>query len=205
MREQVLKTAHALTVDKGWDRVRLSEIAEVVGVSRPTIYKEFGDKTGLGDAMIVAEAERFLAGIAVALDEHAQDAPAAILAAVRYTLDEAERSPLLKAVLTSNRDGSETPASGDDGTRPGGGAGMLPLLTTSHSMLHTASASLTAWFAHHFPELDAVDIADGVDALVRLTVSHLVLPEDSRDATARRITLVALRYLRLDDLPSARR
>ncbi|MGN6609935.1 MAG: TetR/AcrR family transcriptional regulator [Jatrophihabitans sp.] len=206
MRERVLLTAHALTVEKGWDRVRLSEIAEIVGVSRPTIYKEFGDKAGLGDAMLVAEAERFLAGITTTLEEHAEDAAAAILAAVAYTLDEAERSPLLKAVLTSNRDSAEASGGGDgrsDANR-GGGTGMLPLLTTSHSMLHTASAALVTWFADHFPDLAPVDVADGVDALVRLTVSHLVLPDDTREGTSRRITLVALRYLRLDDIATSR-
>ena len=191
MREQVLVTAHALTVEKGWDRVRLSEVAAAVGVSRPTIYKEFGDKAGLGDAMIVAEAERFLTGITVVLNDHVGDASAAILAAVAFTLDEAERSPLLKAVLTSNRDPSVAPPH-DAGT------GMLPLLTTSHSMLHTASATLSTWFTDHFPTLNARDVSEGVDALVRLTVSHLVLPEGDRESTAHRITLMALRYLNLD-------
>lgn len=192
MREQVLLAAHALTVEKGWERVRVAEIASLVGVSRPTLYKEFGDKQGLGDALVVREAERFLEGIRSVLDEHSGDAGAAITAAVRYTLDEATASPLLKAVLTSNR-------AGDAVADTSGSTGMLPLLTTSASLLQVASQELVTWFGEHFPLLDSSDVADGVDALVRLTVSHLVLPTADSEVTGRRISQVALRYLGLDE------
>lgn len=191
LREQVLQAAHALTVEKGWERVRISEIASLVGVSRPTLYKEFGDKQGLGDAMVVKEAERFLTGIGDVLDANAGDARAAVTAAVRFTLDEAERSPLLKAVLTSART-SPPEAGGERAT------GVLPLLATSALMLHTASQTLSIWFTEHFPDLDVDDVAGGVDALVRLVVSHLVLPDGDSEQTGQRISVVALRYLRLE-------
>lgn len=190
VREQVLTTARALTVERGWDRVRVAEIASLVGVSRPTIYKEFGDKQGLGDALVISEAERFLDGIRSVLGEHSGDPAAAIAAAVRYTVDEAAASPLLKAVLTSNR-----PADGSDETT--GGTGVLPLLTMSASLLHVTSQSLVGWLGDQFPELEASEIDDSVDALVRLTVSHLVLPSGDSTETGRRISEVALRYLGL--------
>lgn len=190
VREQVLIAARALTLERGWDRVRISEIASLVGVSRPTIYKEFGDKAGLGDALVLQEAERFLAGIATVLEDNAGDAAAAVTAAVRFTFDEAERSPLLKAVLVSNRPGEQPHA------EP---TGVLPLLPTSRSMLQTASLALTTWFCDHFAQLDATDVADGIDALVRLTISHLVLPGSDPDQVSHQLCLVALRYLGLPD------
>lgn len=190
VREQVLVAARALTLEKGWERVRISEIASLVGVSRPTIYKEFGDKAGLGDALVLQEAERFLAGIAAVLEDNAGDAAAAVTAAVRFTFDEAERSPLLKAVLVSNRAGDQADAAP---------TGVLPLLPTSRSMLQTASETLTAWFCEHFVQLDADDVAGGIDALVRLTVSHLVLPGGDPGQVSRQVCVVALRYLGLPD------
>ncbi len=190
VREQVLVTAHALTVERGWDRVRVAEIASLVGVSRPTIYKEFGDKQGLGDALVVREAERFLDGIRSVLGEHSGDPATAIAASVRFALDEAATSPLLRAVLTSNRP-AQSPAESVDGT------GVLPLLTMSASLLQVASESLVGWLIEQFPELKAAEIDDSVDALVRLTVSHLVLPSGDSTQTARRISEVALRYLGL--------
>lgn len=191
MREQVLATAHVLTVEKGWDRVRVAEIAALVGVSRPTLYKEFGDKQGLGDALVVREGERFLTGIRHVLDEHSGHASEAVTSAVRFTLDEAAASPLLKAVLTSS--------TADDTAEIDRSTGMLPLLTTSTTLLQIASNELVCWFTDRFPQLDNEDVADGIDALVRLTVSHLVLPAGDSDTTGRQISRVALRYLGLDE------
>lgn len=168
IREQVLRATRELTIEKGWEQVRVSEVAEVVGVSRPTLYKEFGDKQGLGDALVVAEGQRFLEGIHAILAEHTGDVQGGITAAVRFTLREAEASPLLKSVLTSNH-------SGDD--RAGAPTtGVLPLLPTSASLLQLSSAALVAWFHDHFADLDSEDVEEVADVLVRLTVSHVVLP-----------------------------
>lgn len=186
LREEAIRAAHALTLQKGWDRVRVSEVAALIGVSRPTLYKEFGDKQGLGDALVLEEAERFLVGIGATLDDHRNALEEAIPAAVRYTLDEASSSPLLKSVLTSP---------GAD-SRPEE-TGVLPLLTMSASMLELASARLVGWIGKHFPQLDSDDVIDGVDALIRLTISHVVLPTSDSVETGRRISEVALRYLGL--------
>ena len=63
VRAAVLETAHDLIAERGWDRVRMSEIAEAVGVSRALLYKEFGDKPGLGEAVALREAARLIEGI----------------------------------------------------------------------------------------------------------------------------------------------
>lgn len=184
LREQALQEAQALTVDRGWAQVRMGEVAARTGVSRPTLYKEFGDRQGLGEALVLRETERFLTGIGEVLEQHATDVAAGILAAVEYVLAEAEASPLLRGILTSAR-------AGDDD--------LLPLLTTrSAPVLAAATHTLVSWFHEHFPELDPEDLADSADALARLAVSHLVLPAEDRAGTARRLTRVALRCLRLD-------
>lgn len=184
VRDHALDAARTLTVDKGWARVRMGEVAALTGVSRPTLYKEFGDKQGLGEALIMSETERFLVGISATLAAHPQDAAGGIAAAVEHVLAEADASPLLCAILTSARDADNE---------------LLPLLTTrSAPVLEAATRTLIAWFDEHFPQLDPQDLADAVDALVRLTVSHLVLPVDDRSATVRRLTRIALRTMRLD-------
>jgi len=181
VREQVLDVAHRLTIEVGWEKVRVGDVAVAVGVSRPTLYKEFASKSDLGDAMVLREIDRFLAGIAAVLDAYTDDATAAVTAAVRFTLDEAHANPLLHAVLTSTR---------------GGDGSLLPVLTTrSGPLLAAATAALSGWFAQHFPQLPAADVAEGVDALVRLTVSHLVQPAVSQADTADRLARVAVRYL----------
>jgi len=182
LRESALEIAHELTIEQGWDRVRVSEVASRTGVSRPTIYKEFGDKQGLGESLILRETERFLVGVAHALQTHPDDLPAGIAAAVQLTLERAAASPLLRATLTSAR----------------GVDALLPALTTrSAPVLSTASELLHAWFTEQLPDRDPGELREAVDALVRLTVSHIVLPAHDHAETARRLSAIALRYLNL--------
>jgi AcrR family transcriptional regulator len=181
--EQALDAAHRMLVEHGWDKLRFGEVATAVGVSRPTLYAAFGSKDGLAEALVLRETDRFLTGVAQELDRHGQDLRGAIEAAVAYTLAEAERSPVLHAVLTSARPGSES---------------LLPLLTTrSQPVLDAATTVLSAWVAEEHPGAPEEEIRFGVDALVRLVVSHLVLPAPDESETPARLAELAVRYLEL--------
>ena len=68
VRERALEVASRLTVERGWHQVRFVEIADEVGVSRPTMYSEFGNKAGLGEALVLAETTSFLGGLVEALE-----------------------------------------------------------------------------------------------------------------------------------------
>lgn len=185
VRDHALDVAHRMTVDVGWEQVRVGSIAEQAGVSRPTIYREFGDKEGLGEALVMREVERFLEGITATLNAHATDIGAAVGAAVRFTLDEAGRNPLLHAVLTASRAGSTS---------------LLPFLTSrSGPLLSVATAVLSSWFAEHHPEYEDRVLAEALDAVVRLMVSYLVLPASTPDETATVIARIATRYLGVPD------
>lgn len=191
LRQLALEAAYGETVDKGWDKVRVGQIATSIGASRAMLYKEFGDKQGLGEALVLHEAERFLAGIKEVLAGFPTDAAGGIQASVHFTLAESEKSPLLRAVLVSYRDPTLNPGAVD--TRKG----MLPLITTSGRLLDVASETLGAWLHQQFPQLDATDVQNATDALVRLTVSHLALPGADAKATGQQVSEVALRYLGL--------
>ncbi len=195
VRAAVLETAHDMIVERGWDRVRMGEIADTVGVSRALLYKEFKDKPGLGEAVVLREAVRFVDGIEGVLECFRSDVSRGLAAAVDYTLEEAERSPLLRAVLIANGDPTSQSATG-----------MLPLLTTSARSLDLATRSLARWVTSNFPDLDVQEVFDAADALVRLTVSHLALPTGSRSDTSHKITEVGRRYLGLpaENLSAAR-
>ena len=183
VRESALRAAQELTVAKGWARVRMAEVAERTGVSRPTLYKEFGDKQRLGEALVLAETERFLTGVAGVLARHDGDVRAAITAAVTYTLDEAVTSPLLRAVLTSAHPGD------DD---------LLPLLTTrSRPVLDAAGLLVRGWLHEQQPRLDRDHVASTADVLVRLAVSHIVLPDEDSATSAASLADIALRLLGL--------
>jgi AcrR family transcriptional regulator len=181
VRDEALDACHALAIERGWAQVRLSEVATAIGVSRPTLYKEFGSKDGLGEALVRRETERFLVGVKETLDAHDGDVEGALRAAVHFALVTAEANPLLHAVLTATR---------------GGDDGLLPMLTTRSSpVLDPATDALTAWFGTHAPEYDPAEVRDAVDVTVRLVVSHLVLPGPDPEASARLLAEVAVRYL----------
>lgn len=179
--QAALDVAQELLVEKGWDKLRFGEVATRIGVSRPTLYAAFGSKEGLAEALVLRETERFLTGIGEVLAGHAGDAQAAVSSAVAFTLAEAGRSPVLHAILTSSRSGSDS---------------LLPLLTTrSRPVLQAATSVLVGWYVEHFPGLPEEEVREGVDALVRLVVSHLVLPADDAERTPERLARLAIRYL----------
>ena len=179
VRERVLEAAHRHTVERGWERVRVGEVAVDSGVSRPTLYREFGNKDGLGEALMVREADRFFAAISAVLDEEHADSGAAIGAAARLTLDEAESNPLLHAVLTGSRVGD---------------AGLLPFLTTrSDTIRETGRVLIGDWLSAHEPSLDVAVVDETVDAVVRLTISHLVAPSLPSDEVGERMARLVRR------------
>jgi hypothetical protein len=102
------------------------------------------------------------------------------VAAVEFTLHEAADNPLLKAVLASAR----------------GTDDLLPFLTTrSEPVLVAARAKMIAGILEREPGHDPADVALVAESLVRLTVSHLVLPTAPVETTARQLALLASRAL----------
>ncbi len=181
-RDAMLAAAHRLAIARGWGAVRMGAVAAEVGVSRQTLHTEFGTKEALGQALVLSVTEQFLLGVTKALDEHHGHLRDGLRAAVDFTLRLAERDPLLQTVLASSR------AVGD--------ATLLPLLTSrSQPLLSRASDALQTWIAGHHPELDAGQVADVVDSVVRLVVSHVVLPVDPPESVAIRIATLAERGL----------
>lgn len=162
-RQLLLDAAADVVVAGGWSRARMADVARAAGVSRQTLYYEFGSKDGLAQALALREAQRYADGAEAA--RSAEDtSPAAVLrAGVEYTLREAADNPLLKAVLTDGYDE--------------GGNGLLPLLTTRADALHAAAAERCA--AHllaTWPALPHDDVRLVADLVTRLIVSHLILP-----------------------------
>ncbi|MFG2576217.1 TetR family transcriptional regulator [Streptomyces sp. NPDC048481] len=179
LKERILDAAHERVATEGWDRLKMTHIATTAGVSRQTVYTEYGSKAAIGQALVMREVERFLTGIQDQLLAHGQDMRAAITAAIRYTLRTAADNSLLKAILTSSR-------GGDDDL-------LTHLTTRSEPLLDTAIGMLTAYVAEAWPEIDAHSRGLAVEAVVRLTVSHLVQPVLPPDLCADRIAEVTMR------------
>ena len=189
-RQRVLQAAREIVIAGDWGSTRMADVAARAGVSRQTLYNEFGNKDGLAVAMSAAQTEWFLGRTQSELDAHPDDPIAGIRAAVTFTLDAGSDDPLLKATLSSARGASD----------------LLPLLTTRAEPLLTASRQqLTTYLTEHWPELAHRDIALVADSLIRLTVSHLVLPLDPSEVVADQLAELAARALHLPAHPSSAR
>jgi AcrR family transcriptional regulator len=151
-------------------------------VSRQTLYNEFGGKDGLAQALSLAETVWFLDHSQAILDEHPDDPIAGIRAAACFTLDAGADDPLLKAVLSGARGASE----------------LLPFLTTRAEPLLAASRQqMTTYLTDHWPQLAYRDIELVAESLIRLTVSHLVLPLAPSEQVADQLAELAARALHL--------
>ncbi|MCZ0981757.1 TetR family transcriptional regulator [Streptomyces diastatochromogenes] len=179
LREQVLDAAYGLVAADGWGGLRMAGIARAAGISRQTLYNEFGSKEAIGKALVQRELEAFLLGIQRELDAHRGQLEAAAAAGVGYTLQQAVDNPLVKGVLLAARGGE------DD---------LLAYLTTRpEPVFGTAMTMLDAYATEAWPDVDAESRGLAVETIVRLTVSHIVQPVGPPEESARRIARITAR------------
>lgn len=188
LRDEIVDAARAQTIAGGWEAVRMASVAAAAGVSRQTVYNEFGNKAGLAKALAQREADRFIGDVRAALWAYHDDPRAAAYAAIAHTLTEAASNSLIKAILTSARGGC------DD---------LLPYLTTrAELLLAEASGTLLEWADSRLPAGDRARMAFAADSVVRLVVSHIVLPLAPPEQIARDLANLAVRLFSEAALPA---
>jgi AcrR family transcriptional regulator len=184
LRERLLDAAAELTCADGWNAVTMGAVADRVGISRQSVYKEIGSKAALGEAVISRETDRVLTGVIGRLREHGEDAVAGIPAAVDYVLAAGADNPLIKAILVGAH---------------GGDADLLPLLAARpEPVLARAIAVVGAEARDLYRDLPVPpQTLDRLsEIVVRLTLSHLMQPTgpiEEAVAQARTIVEDALR------------
>jgi AcrR family transcriptional regulator len=153
---------------RAWSEITMSDIAGAAGVSRQTLYKEFGSRDEFGQAFVIHEGERFLDGVEAAVLEHLDDPRAAVGAALETFLRTAGEDPLVRILLS------------DDGT-----GGMLPFVTTQGMpVVQWATARLTATIEKGWPQAPDADVKLLAESLVRLAISYITAPSDPPEKTA---------------------
>jgi AcrR family transcriptional regulator len=162
LRETLFDAARDAMQDRPWAEVTMAEIAAAAGVSRQTLYKEFGSRDEFAQLFVVREGTRFLDAVEQSVRAHLDDPRAALAAALGVFLTAAAEDPLVRTLLT------------DDGT-----GGMLPLVTTqSQPLVAFASARLTDVIHDGWPQVARSDAELLAECLVRLAISYAMLPKD---------------------------
>ncbi|WP_199552845.1 TetR/AcrR family transcriptional regulator [Streptomyces sp. N35] len=93
-RESLLDAAYTALQRRSWSTVRMVDVAAVAGVSRQTLYNEFGSKDGLARALVRRETDAYLAGADRALAE------GGLPRLAEWTVAAARTNALIRAVLT---------------------------------------------------------------------------------------------------------
>lgn len=173
-RDRLLRHAERMAAELPWHEVTMAKLAGAAGVSRQTVYNEFGTKQGLAQAVGLTVAGRLLVEFQRAARDEDGLEPAlrdGLLAAFEM----ADDSPLVRAVLTGR--------SGD---------GLLTVVTTDASgILDLAGTTIGAAVRARWADLDPDDVDLAVDAAIRLFVSHLLQPSLPRPAVAAQIARMA--------------
>ncbi len=184
LRESLLDAATELLPERGYAALRMADVATRAGVSRQTVYNEFGNKAALVQAVVLRTTSEFLEGIRLRF-EHAEELLDGIHGAVVYTIEHARENRLVAAAL-----GTEA---GED---------LLPLLTTKGEPILSAATEIAAGQYREFePSLSVRSAAVLAETVVRLSLSHLVMPSHPADEAAASVVAVlapAIRALTTD-------
>lgn len=168
LRDTLFDAARDELQQRAWADITMADIASAAGVSRQTLYKEFGNRDEFSAAFVIREGERFLDAVEQAVRAHLDDPSAAVAAALEVFLVTAGEDPLMRILLS------------DDGT-----GGMLPLVTTQSMPVVTwASARIAAVMRDGWPSASEHDAQLLAETLVRLAISYVTVPKGTPQATA---------------------
>ena len=166
LRSTLFDAARDELARRRWNEVTMADIAAAAGVSRQTLYKEFGSREQFARALILREADRFVGAVEEAMDAHLGDPEAALLAAFGLFLSVAAEDPLVRAAI----------AGGDE---------MLPLVTTQgQPLVERSTERLQAAITSRWPQVSPHDAALLAECLVRLAISYATLPAGPAGTTA---------------------
>ncbi len=177
LRDTLLDAARRELEQRAWSEVTMADIAAAAGVSRQTLYKEFGSRETFAQAFVLREAERFIVAVETALDAHLDDPIAALTAAFGLFLSAAAEDPLIRAAIA-------------------GSGEMLPFVTTQgQPLVQGAAERLSLAILARWPQAAAEDATLLAECLVRLGISYVALPVRPAGMTAASIAQLLGPYI----------
>ena len=167
LRDSVLDAVGELLADDAWSDVTMSEVATRAGVSRQTLYNAFGNREELAQAYLMREAGRFLEAIEDAVTSNVDDPRRALTQAAELFLSLASTHPMVRALST--QEGEE----------------LIALATVrGGALLIGMTDRLSELILSNWPRVDPEGARLLAATLVRLAISHAVLPTGEPERTA---------------------
>ncbi|ULE33584.1 TetR family transcriptional regulator AlkX [Mycobacterium sp. IDR2000157661] len=182
LRDSILDGMRDLLLVRDWSSITLSDVAKTAGISRQTIYNEFGSRQGLAQGYALRLADRLVDQIDDAIFTNTGDIYTAFLHGFQDFFTESAADPLVISLL-------------DGSTKPD----LLQLITTDSAPIITrCSTRLTDLFMNSWVRASAEDAGVLARAIVRLAMSYVSMPpeadHDVAHDLARLMTPFAERY-----------
>jgi AcrR family transcriptional regulator len=169
LRDLVLDAMRDLLGSKDWSSITLADVAKVAGISRQTIYNEFGSRQGLAQGYALRLADRLVDAVDFAINSNVGDIDAAFLQGFHSFFTESASDPLVISLLT----GVAKPD-------------LLQIITTdSAPIIARASSRLTESFMHSWVQASEEDAGVLARAIVRLAMSYVSMPPEADHDVAR--------------------
>ncbi|NBM15356.1 TetR/AcrR family transcriptional regulator [Streptomyces sp. GC420] len=178
-RDALLDAAYTALSGRAWAAVRMVDVAAAAGVSRQTLYNEFGSKDGLARALVRRETDAYLAGVERALGS-ARSPVDRLAAAAEWTVRAARVNPLVHAALT----GCWGPRLPGPGTGPVRSRSSIPaqrradagLPSPAELLLQVRDRAVAATVNGAAPREVAAQYARTCETAVRLALSCVLAP-----------------------------
>jgi AcrR family transcriptional regulator len=169
LRDSILDGMRELLLTRDWSSITLTDVAMVAGISRQTIYNEFGSRQGLAQGYALRLADRLVDQIEDAINGNVGDMYAAFLQGFRDFFTESAADPLVISLLTGT-------------TKPD----LLQLITTdSAPIIVRCSQRLTESFMNSWVRTSEEDAGVLARAIVRLAMSYVSMPPEADHDVAR--------------------
>jgi AcrR family transcriptional regulator len=164
LRDTLIGAARDQLGRTAWGDVRMADVAEAAGVSRQTLYNEFGSRQKLAEALVVREIEGFLAGVEQTVNANLDDPPVAVAAAFDGFLLAAAENPLFMEAITGERED------------------LLPIIATEAKPgIERATEGVMAIILGAWPQIEEREARLFSEAVVRVAFScAMVHTESSR-------------------------
>jgi AcrR family transcriptional regulator len=169
LRDSVLDAMRDLLLTRDWSAVTLADVAKAAGISRQTIYNEFGSRQGLAQGYALRLADRLVDSVHAALDANVGNMYEAFLQGFRAFFAESASDPLVISLLS----GVAKPD-------------LLQIITTDSAPIITrASERLTLAFTTTWVATSDEDAGVLARAIVRLALSYVSMPPEADHDVAR--------------------
>ncbi|GAB09783.1 putative TetR family transcriptional regulator [Gordonia araii NBRC 100433] len=170
LRNSLLDGLRGLLVEKDWSAVRMSDVAAAAGVSRQTVYNEFGTRYGLAQAYAQRLAAQLASIVRDALASHPDDIHGALHSGFTEFFTGVATDPMVASLLAGEANPDLLKLITTD---------AAPLITTASDILQQALTE-SSWLS--MSDDDALRIAR---AITRMALSYVAMPpEGDRDVAA---------------------